>query len=248
MLVRVLVGGLIFGLGTASGVAYSMTTDPTSYSQDDLDRAVATGSDTAPLDSEARLDQLRADGEDVAPQLQTALTRVAELANEVEARENELARSEPTMTRLRQEVRRLRAEAAVARSAAKLEAAAAESEPLDITGSLRATYVLGADLKPWPDDCSDAVARYGVRVEQGDGTSVTTAEISGASVVDRAAQQGVLTMTCALAWNAELPAPLAERYTLQVVATAAPETPLAEITVPVASLEGGAAPEIPISR
>lgn len=249
-IVRVLAGGLIFGLGTTAGVAFSMTTDPTEYSQADLDRAASTESVVGALDPDdrAQLEELQAAAAEAAPQLRTAQTRVEELTNEVLARETELARSEPTLTRLRQQVRRLRAEAASARGVAEQEAAAAESEALGVSGTVRVTYALGADLKPWPEDCSDAVPRYRVRVEQGDGTPVTVAEISGASVLDRTAKQGVLGMTCALTWSAELPAPRADRYALQVVAAAAPETPLSATTVSAESLAAGVAPEIAVSR
>ncbi len=244
VLSRLFIGVLGLVLGGALGVYTTLQTDPTPFTQADLDRA---GSSAAtPSEVSTGTDDAVAE---VAVELDTARDRLSRMQASGKAVRSDLEEADARVAELEKTVATLRAEtAAIAQNAvsdaAKQERLAAQTTV--VAGTVTTTVALGQRFKPWPKDCTSIVARVSVRVLDADGTLVTTAPLTDSSVTRSSVSKDVLTFTCSASYEATLPAPRSESYGFQAVDITAADQPLGKSEADGDALDEGDAPDLAV--
>lgn len=116
-----------------------------------------------------------------------------------------------------------------------------------VEGTLRSTWVMNQQAKPWPKDCAKLLRTYQVRVVAGADSTVDSAELVDAELVRRNERKRTLTITCSMTYSASLPTPLGSGYQF-VVESAGSGSPKARQHVPGASLSDGTGPSLSVSE
>ena len=228
--------GLVAGLLIGAAVTVH-TTAGTPYSQADLDRVSATTSHVP--EPQAAVDTRNPSAGDV----RSLKRRAATLGDKLET-------AQGTIEELRGQLDTLQADSTAAPEpspSASADVAPATGSGLTVSGTLDTTWILSAQLKPWPADCSDVAASYQVRINTGDHATVAIGSIVSAQVTKRTEKGGLLTLGCRATYRATLPDPLGAVYEFVAISTGTPEEPLDTALVQQPQVAGGNAPDLYVS-
>ncbi len=242
VLSRLLIGVLGLVLGGALGVTATLRTDPTPFTQADIDRAASDSTNAAASDQAA-------EDTGVAVELDSAQTRLTRMQHSSEATRADLEKAEAEVADLEKQVASLRAEAAAATQAERVrrsEERTLAAQATDVTGTVTTSVLLGQRFKPWPTDCVSTAARVSVRIVDADGTLLTTSPLIDSTVTKRSVEGDVLTLTCTSTYEATLPAPASETYGFFAVDIASVDQPLGKAEAAADEVADGAAPDLSV--
>ncbi len=242
VLSRLLIGVLGLVLGGAVGVSTTLRTDPTPFTQADVDRAASASMDAAASEQSA-------EDTDVAVELDTARTRLTRMQRSSQATRADLKAAEAETADLEKQLTSLRAEAAAATQAERelrSQERTLAAQATDVTGTVTTSVLLGQRFKPWPTDCVSTAARVSVRIVDADGTLLTTSPLIDSTVAKRSVDGDVLTLTCTSTYGATLPAPASKTYGFFAVDIASADQPLGKAEVDADEVAAGTAPDLSV--
>jgi hypothetical protein len=236
----VAVPALVIGLaaGVTGGVVVAGAFDTTPYGEVRLNTA------TRNAHQAGRAEGLR-EAQTAADQVMSRLR--ATNANQVTGLEADLTETRRALSKARKQAdrRETELESALAETTAALRNATSETAGADtlvVEGTVRATRVVGPGARPWPNDCSEPLRTYQVRVTAGEGATVAFGELVDAELRKRSVEKKTLTLTCSLTYSVRLPTPLGHDYRFLAVDESQPDAPLTNNPAPGTSLEDGTGP------
>jgi hypothetical protein len=174
--------------------------------------------------------------------LDDALAHVERAEGEATDLKRTLSQRARTIGRLQSELKTLKSTP----STRPTESPETQDDPR-LSGTLKTTWVLTSQLKPWPTGCTGAQGSYQVRVTDGAGATVTIAGITSSRVGGRSEKNGVLSLTCLLTYTAQIPDPLGSVYEFVAVSESEPDVNLNSALVQSGSLRDGTGPELYVS-
>jgi len=247
-----LTGGLALLIGAVLGALVTVQmSSGTPYSQADLDRvadhgrAAAAGAAAKATSAVSGrpgrvVSRLQERNELLAGRLSAANGTVADLREQLDLATAAATAPAPTAAAPS-------TPPSVAPSASASASPSTGAAGLRVTGTLDVSWVLSAELKPWPASCSEIGSGYRVRVNAGDHTTVTLGVPTASRSTGRTTKGGTLTVSCDVTWSATLPSPMSGVYEFVAVSAATPEKPLDTALAQATELVGGKVPPLGVT-
>ncbi len=238
--------GMAAGVGGGAWAAHAM--DATPYGETDLN-TISRQSQQA--GSEEGYEQAEVAAAEVTARLKEAN------AKQVEQLKTELKKADGATKDVKKELteqaeKLARVQSSLAETTASLENATSQpatgsGDGQAIEGTLRSSWTLRTDDKPWPKDCSKALQTYSVRVTAGAGATVAEGQLVGAETVKRKETKKVLTLVCSMTYRASIPSPLGDGYEVVVLDGSKGDAEIASKTASSAALANGSGPAITVT-
>lgn len=252
-----MVPALVLGMaaGVTGGAWAAGELDTTPYGETDFNTVArdarqegqALGRQQAEEVSAVATSKLRTSHEQQLGDVKSDLSRVRrELVKQRRSARKQRKELEQRGTRLAQLESGL-AETTAALDNATSSAAGAGADGVAVEGTLRSTWKLGKQDKPWPQDCSKPLSRYAIRITAGADATVATAELVDSEVVRRSEKKNSLTLTCSMTYSTHLPAPLGSSYRFVVLEAGKGDAAQATGQASEDALRAGTGPRLSVS-